>query len=252
MKNRVLMASALLACLVLSGCGLLGPYELGGESMLTLDQAIGRATGRDDLYALMSQASQIGLTDDKAIIEQELLKVSSRAGDISTIESLRRTASTKEVSEAATDTVRAYEQAREEEAKRVREEQQVEAQRKGEEIRLAMKENRRQLFQEAGGRLNDKSAEDVKRLIDNWRTPQGSLQVNPYDYDVWQQYVSDFKDSLHANSFYKAFGQPQRKQLIADHYYFYYECTDGTAQIEIDADSLSKENLVLVSGLNIL
>jgi len=258
MRNQARIALAAVAFLVLSGCGLVGPYEMRGEQMLTLDQAMARATTTSDLWALHSQAEQ-AWPDDRIVIEELILNVSLESQDTRTLEMLSRLASSEEIKNTAANAVLEHERVREAEAKRVREEQQVQAQKKAEEIRLAMKENRQRLIRDAAGRLDDKSAEEVKRLIDNWRTPQGSLQVNPYDFDVWQQYINDYKDSFHTSDFYKAFGQPQRKQLISgdgnfspDHYYFYYQCSDGTAQIEIDADSLSKENLVLVSGLNIL
>lgn len=51
MRNQTLMALVLAGLLLLSGCGLVGTYELKGEKMLTLDQAIGRATTKNDLYA---------------------------------------------------------------------------------------------------------------------------------------------------------------------------------------------------------
>jgi hypothetical protein len=239
-----------------------------GEQMLTLDQAMARAGTAGDLWHLWAQAP----TPDKIIIEKEMLsliekEMLSRGIGLADLQKLKDFAYSEEVRKAVDDALLQHEQARqaaEAEAKRQREERQAQAQKKAEEIRLALKEARQRLIREAGGRLDDKSAEEVKRLVDNWRTPQGSgsLEVIPSydsDIDVWVQYNADCKNSFHAGDFYKAFGRPERKQLISgdgvfnpDHYYFYYECKDGTAQIEIDATSLSKENLVLVSGLNIL
>jgi len=259
MRNRIVMALVSAGLLVLSGCT--RSYELNGERMLALDEAIAEATTTEDLWALWAQAE----SDDKIILEEEILDASSRSQDTDSLQKLSTcTASYKIRSEANRVMDERKRVAQEAWAKREREEQQVQAQKRADEIRLAMKESRQRLMREAGGRLDDKSAEEVKRLVDNWRTPQGSLQVSPYNFDLWQLYMKDYEESFHTNDFYKAFGQPQRKQLInravagifglVDHdfYYFYYQCKDGTVQIEIDADSLSKEDLVLVSGLNIL
>ena len=117
----------------------------------------------------------------------------------------------------------------------------LEEKKRKEEICLAIKESRKQLFQEAGGRLDDKSAEQVKGLIDSWRQEEKRWFLNQKDY-------SEF---FGKTDFYKAFGQPDKKQLISNYYYFYYACKDGTVQLEIDADSLSEENIIRVSEMNI-
>ncbi len=251
MRNRIQIALVLAGLLLLSGCGLVGSYELEGEQMLTLDQAIARAADTRDLWVLLSQASQLDRPNDKIIIERELLSMSSKQ-DLATLESLSRCASSEEIRNAAADALREQKQACEEEAKRERkeqEEQQVQAQKQAEEIRLALKEARQRLIREAGGRLDDKSAEEVKRLVDEWPRVAASLDENVFGGSAWQQESPQF---FAPSYFYAVFGQPQRKQLISGHYYFYYQCRDGTAQIEIDAARLSNENLVLVSGLNIL
>jgi hypothetical protein len=49
MRNRIQIALVLAGLLLLSGCGVVGPYEMRGEYMLTLDQALGRASSVYDL-----------------------------------------------------------------------------------------------------------------------------------------------------------------------------------------------------------
>ncbi len=259
MGNRVVMTLVSAGLLVLSGCT--HSYEVNDKRILALDEAIAEATTTEDLWALWAQAPG----NDKIVIEKNILEASSRSQDTDSLQKLSACTANYEIRSEANRVIEERRRvAQEAWAKREREEQQIQAQKKAEEIRVAMKENRQRLIREAGGRLDDKSAEEVKRLIDNWRTPQGSLQVNPYDFDLWQQYMKDYEESFDTGDFYEAFGQPERKQLInrpvagifglvdRDFYYFYYQCRDGTVQIEIDANSLSKEDIVLISGLNIL
>ncbi|MCL5279695.1 MAG: hypothetical protein M1376_07290 [Planctomycetes bacterium] len=240
MRNRTLIAVALADLSFLSGCGSVGSYELGGEQMLTLDQAIARASDTRDLWVLLSQASQLDRPNDKIIIERELLSMSSKQ-DPATLESLSRCASSEEIRNAAADALREHEQAQEEKAKREREEQQIQAQKHAEEIRLARKESRQRLIHEARGRLDDKSAEQVKRLVDEWAKTPTLVDESWSDPQLFG-----------TTDFYKAFGQPRRKQLIGSHYYFYYDCEDGLVQIEIDAGFLDKAGCIIVLDLNIL
>lgn len=236
MRNRIQIALVLAGLLVLPGCASVGTYELKGEKILTLDQAIGQATCVQDLWTLWGQAS----ADDKIIIEEEILNVSSKAQDLGTLQTLRRCTSNGDIRNAVANALREQEQAREEEAKRVREEEQIQAEKQVEEIRLARKESRQRLIREAGGRLNDKSAEEVKRLVDEW------TGITRLIGEKWSD-----PQLFGTSDFYKAFGQPQRKQLISSHYYFYYGCRNGTVQMEVDANSLDKEGCIMVSDLNI-
>ena len=87
----------------------------------------------------------------------------------------------------------------------------------------------------------------------NW---DQDVRDTPLVLEKYRELMRDLSDKIEhlrtRNNFCEAFGQPQRKQLIAGKYYFYYDCRDGTVQIGIDADSLDRENYVCVSDLNIL
>jgi hypothetical protein len=175
------------------------------------------------------------------VIEGEIFEASSKGPDLDTLRALQRKASSQEIRKAAAEALREHEQAREEKAKREREEQQVQAQKHAGEIRLARKESRLRLIHEAGGRLDDKSAEQVKRLVDEWTKTPTLVDESWSDPQLFG-----------GTDFYKAFGQPRRKQLMGGHYYFYYDCKDGLVQIEIDAGFLDKAGCIIVSDLNIL
>jgi hypothetical protein len=269
MRNRIQMVLVLAGLVFLSGCGLVGSYELGGEQMLTLDQAIARAADTRDLWVLLSQASQLDRPNDKVIIEQELLSVSSNSQDIGTLESLSRCALSEEIRKAAAEALREHEQV-EKEAEQRREEQraqaQKEVQKQAEEIHLTRKEAMQRLIREAGGTLDDKSAEEVKRLVDRWRAFYPLCFGPPLTLPEYGELLRDLIDKLEqlraTNNFYKAFGQPLRKQFIGgsngvfsspSYYYFYYRCRDGTVQMRIDGQELSGDNpMVFVSELNVL
>ena len=264
MRNRIQIALVLAGLLLLSGCGLGGVYEMKGESFLSLDRAMALATTTDDLWNLWEKAP----LDDKTKIEEVLLNASSKmnAQDrTETLQTLQSRASSEKIRDTATGALREYEQA-EKEGERRREEERAqaekEAQKKAEELHLAHKEAMQRLVQEAGGRLDDKSAQEVNRLVDRWRAIgvlyylDQDVSDTPLVLDKYRELMRNLSDTLKQlqtmNNFHKAFGQPQRTQLISGLYYLYYDCRDGTVQMEIEADSLDRENHVRVRGLNIL
>jgi len=51
--------------------------------------------------------------------------------------------------------------------------------------------------------------------------------------------------------FYKVFGEPDSKQLIAGKYYFYYKCKDGMVQMELSCASLKETDIVRVVSVNV-
>lgn len=285
MTNRTLIALLSTAFLVLSGCALSGSYEINGESGLSLDRAIALATSHStgkstanyttttaDLWYLWKQAP----TQEKIVIEEEILKAilqgsyaygernddAHRSEDLyaygirdERLRNLRSKAYSEEVKKAVDDVLLQDQLARQAQAaedKRKQKARQLEERKRAEDIRFTLQESRKRLIREAGGTLGDKSAEEVKRLVDEWRQDGSGGRR-------WSLEREEYARFFGAGDFYKAFGQPQRKQLISgdgvfgsDHYYFYYQCRDGTVQMRIDAEPLSKENLVLVSELNVL
>jgi hypothetical protein len=279
MRSRTLMAVVLPGLLLLSGCGLGGVYEMKGESFLSLDRAMALATTTADLWQLWEQAP----TQEKIVVEEEILK-GILQGSYSTygkpreglLQDLRSRASSEEVKKAVDDVLlqdQLAREAREAEEKRKRNARQLEERKRAEDIRLRLQEARERLIRTCAGRLDDKSAEEVKKLVDDWKQVGGLVEnwrgvvvgvverrsKPPCSDDLWELQKDDFAKFFGASVFYRAFGQPERKQFIggdsifgSGRYYFYYQCKDGTVQMEVNPDSLDKEGYILVSGLNIL
>lgn len=222
----------------------------------------------DDLEKLWDQAEG----NEKELIEHEMLKYLLKHlgphGDplgqtSAALRSLGEKSTSDDIRKAATEALLEYQQdfqerqqAEETEVKQKREEKLAQEQKKAEEIRLAFHESRDRLIRIGAGRLDDKPAEQVKKLLDDWNPQKGdptqfywfSLEFLPTLND------EELREYFGADVFYRVFGQPQRKQFINSDgvYYFYYECKDGLVQIEVPAELLSEKNVVLVSDFNIL
>lgn len=58
--------------------------------------------------------------------------------------------------------------------------------------------------------------------------------------------------SIHAQSlFYDVFGEPEKRQLVGDNYYFYYNCKEGMVQLDINGYLLDNEDVVLIKSVNV-
>jgi hypothetical protein len=251
MRTKKLFA-LFLVLLFSGGCS---QYEVGGEGTSSLDDALAMARNRcpGDIYDCYSYWSDLDKLwehakgNEKEVIEREmltfLLKRLEDYGDPErtsvTLRALGEKTTSDDIKKAATEALLKYEQAQEAEAKQ-KEDMQVQEQKQAEDIRLAFRESRERLPRIGAGRLDDKSAEEVKKLLEGWTRGVDDLNV-----DERGEYFS-------ADVFYRVFGQPQRKQFISSDYayYLYYECKDGMVQIKVLA-ALLEENVVLVSDFNI-
>jgi hypothetical protein len=110
--------------------------------------------------------------------------------------------------------------------------------------RIEFETNRKELVQNSNGTLRDKSAQQVKKLVDRWKEGLGRWK--------WKE-ISKF---FSVETFYKVFGEPDKKQFLSsqfepDSYYFLYNCKDGVVQIKVHAEQLDDNGIVLIQDLNI-
>jgi hypothetical protein len=251
-------------------------YNLSLDKALTLLQE--RHPDYNDKYYyyglefLLSQAYQ---DDDKEIIEKEMLTVllkrinilrqkrqeqregspfnhynydSDLSHEFRKMDVLRRYTTSEEVkSEAASSLSELRQAERVEEEERERKERRKERKRV-EFVRAEFERSRERLTKISKGTLKDKSAQEVKKLVDEWRQRSLSLELPS------KEYLAFFS----AGTFYKIFGKPERKQFLsssglvtADSYIFYYNCKDGIVQIQVSAVGLDDDGIVLIRELNI-
>jgi hypothetical protein len=83
--------------------------------------------------------------------------------------------------------------------------------------RIEFETKKKELIQNGNGTIRDKSAQEVKKLVDSWKE------------ESWRWI--DGTEFLSVDNFYKVFGEPSRKQLLSSEfepasYYFLYECKD--------------------------
>lgn len=218
----------------------------------------------NDLEKLWDQAEG----DERELIEHEMLKYllkrleshyDPQGRTSAALRALGELATSDYIRKAAGEALLGYQQdlqerkqAEETEYKQKQEEEQKQA----EGIRLAFHEIRDNLIRIGAGRLDDKPAEQVKKLLEDWN-PQKSNPNQFYWFSL--EFLPTLNDEelreyFGADVFYRVFGQPQRKQFINSDgvFYFYYDCKDGLVQIELPAELLSEKNVVLVSDFNIL
>lgn len=266
MAHRTPMVLILAGLLVSSGCdGLLGPYDVGSEKYLQLDEALERLPPNDDwnrkwrlegLWDLWRQAP----SEDKTTIEQEILAVSLDIGSTrlceDALERLRGSATSEEIVRAAADAIDSMSKAEREDVMRFRMQSEFHKQERTQSMQASLKADRDRLLNEAGGSLRGKSLEEVNKLLDDWM--QNNRQFDMTAENVFGNLFSDWREEylefFSTSDFYRTFGEPLKKQLFdgggaidAGMYYFYYTCRDGTVQIEVDAGWLSKKNVVFVS-----
>jgi hypothetical protein len=261
-----------LLLLLLGGCS---HNKMEAEAAFSLGDALTAARERcpGDIYNCYSYWNDLEKLwdhaegDEKELIEHEMLKYllkrleshyDPQGRTSAALRSLRQKSMNDNIRNAAGEALLGYQQdlqeskqAEETEFKQKQEEEQKQA----EGIRAEFRESRDRLIRIGAGSLRDKSAEEIKKLVDGW-TPQ---KGDPTQY-YW--FILEFLPNLNdeelreyfsADVFYKVFGQPQRKQFINSDgvYYFYYDCKDGLVQIEVPAELLSEKNVVLVSDFNI-
>lgn len=120
------------------------------------------------------------------------------------------------------------------------------------------KKERAEFIRSGTGSLKDKTAQEVKRLVDRWIDDRMIwLSDKHYALSVQGQYMPVEGDDEHYSlnsleNFYKVFGKPQSTQFLSafNCYYFWYVCKDGKVQIEVDADRLDHD-VVYIAGVNI-
>jgi len=154
-----------------------------------------------------------------------------------------------------------FEQEREEEKRLKRErvkQERLERERlereRAERERIGFETKIKELIQNSNGTLRDKSAQQVKKLVDSWQEVSW----------LWPE-KSEFSS---IETFYKVFGQPDRKQFLSEkqvvgqwmydsivgdvyYYYFLYGCKDGTVRIKVNAHQLDDNGVVVIEDLNI-
>ena len=275
MKKIILI---LIAFVFLAGCGS-GFYSLGEEDYnLSLDKALTLLQERysDNMYydhdyfigltRLWSQASQ---DDDKEIIEKEMLTVLQKGLDIYRQEQqehilddldgslsrgmdyLREHATTEEVKSEAqknlSELVQARRERESEELERKQEEWEQKEHKRVEVVRAEFERSRERLTKISKGTLRDMSAQEVKKLVDEWRQESLRRELPSKEYPAF------FSEA----TFYKIFGKPERKQFLSsigqftpDFYIFYYNCKDGIVQIQVIARYLD-DGIVIIKEFNI-
>jgi hypothetical protein len=247
-----------LLLLFLGGCS---HNKMGAEAAFSLGDALTAARERcpgdiyncysywNDLEKLWDQAEG----DEKELIEHEMLKyllkrLESHYDPLwrtsAALRSLGEKSMSDDIRKMATEALVEYQQdlqerqqAEETEVKQKQEEEQKQT----EGIRLAFHESRDRLIRIGAGSLRDKSAEEIKKLVDGW--------MDIYSYELNN---NDLAKYFGADVFYKVFGHPQRKQLFGYAYYFYYECRDGMAQMKVPEEAFTEDNIVVVLDLSII
>lgn len=131
---------------------------------------------------------------------------------------------------------RQIQQEREEEERERLEREQAERE------RIEFETKIKELIQNSNGTLRDKSAQQVKKLVDSWREVMWLWPEKPEFSSV--------------ETFYKVFGKPDRTQFLSsrlspDSYYFLYNCKDGLVQIKVSAHQLDDNGIVIIEDLNI-
>ena len=246
--SKIVMISVMF--LFLAGCG---SYEicLGiACEYMSLDEALAQAQNIPALENLRRQATS---EDDKAIIDQKIVEYRQelqiqQEWNRKIVEYRQRQA--------------AHELQIQQEWNRKNEELKRLASERAERDRIEFETNRKELIQNGGGTLRDKSAQQVKKLVDSWKKD---------NYWGWQQEVWKIESKFSSTeTFYEVFGTPPKTQLLsetkftdpqgyeqnivaykADYYYFLYRCKDGAVQIKVDAYQLDNNNIVIIEGLNI-
>jgi len=269
----------LLFILFLAGCT---QYEVGGAVAYSLDEALAIARNRcsgnqdsgsyqHDLEHLWEQAEG----HDKQMIEKEMLSLSLKLFDIykqdqgpkifyyliRCLDHLRLRATSEEVKTKAdvkyselSELVEAIRERERKEQEEKREEWERKERERVQGVRAEFKKSRQRLSQMSKGTLKDKSAEEIKKLMDHWK--EELYLVLLAGTEVFEGYYPQF---FSQETFYKIFGKPVRQQFISsnglstgDSYIFYYNCKDGLVQIQISAAALDDNGIVLIEGLNVL
>jgi hypothetical protein len=160
-------------------------------------------------------------------------------GILHSLEYLKEQAASEEVKIIVDRKLSEYRQAQYAEKLQQAEERERLKREQAERERIEFETRRKELIQNSNGTLRDKSAEQVKKLVDGWK-----------DRGPWWEADSKF---FSTETFYKVFGKPERTQFLSsqfehDSYYFLYNCKDGVVQIKVRASSLDN-NIVIVEDL---
>lgn len=251
MKKIIIISVVIL---FLAGCGPAYEVEIlgGSKYYMTLEEALADAM-EPDSYNIYGNNAYLGYLQnlwrqayakDKRIIERKkldfLLKQAEMYGpDWHNFEFLREQATNEEVKITIDRKLSEYRQAQREQTQQETEERERLEHEQAERERIEFETKRKELIQNSNGTLRDKSAQQVKKLVDGWR--EGSWR--------WQERAKFFS----VETFYKVFGQPDRTQFISalNCYYFWYNCKDGVVQIKVHAEQLDDNSIVLIQDLNI-
>ena len=250
------------AFVFLAGCGY---YELGGEDMLSLDEALARADTLDDLQFLSEQVhSSAPLGED----EEHYRKIDRKREEF-----IRKQREQEEYQQ---------EQERDEHELTFKHEYEREFNRQYEQEYELLKSEVTTFIQNNNGFLNNKTAREVRKLVEDWQSfiyKLPSLREKAYSnafkyayhenlslYNpsgwAWQEAeelartLNKKNDLFSLKNFSKVFGEPQRTQYLSMPYYgnvycFYYACKDGTVQIQVSASDLDDDGIVIIKELNI-
>ena len=139
-----------------------------------------------------------------------------------------------------------------------------------------LKEEWIEFIQSGEGSVKNKTAQEVKKLVDHWRqywwikcaidnmgSDRDWLRKNAHrfsgidlkwvglDVDWWQNAKGSNLEILSLESFYKIFGKPWKTQFIEDKYFLWYVCKDGHPIITVSVNEYD-EGWVNILDLNIL
>lgn len=134
-----------------------------------------------------------------------------------------------------------------------------------------------EFIKNTSGSLRNKTAREVKQYVDQWQNmweqsrkskllneamdatlKELNLEWYDFDYEKAREKGREISDQFSkpdicsTEFYYKVFGKPERTQFVGslNIYYFWYICTDGEVQIQIDAEQFD-ENLVNIESLNV-
>ena len=248
--------------LFLSGCG---QYKVEDE-YLPLDEALSKTREQYrniyspagnpyfwDLQKLWEQANP----EDKEVIEKEMLAFLSKNLEVHSqgyiqgeeetlhdLDLLKKQTSSNEIKTMIETKLSEFAQNQSERAERDKREQQEREREENERVEMLRDEfrkSRERLTQTTDGTLRDKSAQEVKKIVDGWNQ---DLSLR------WELSKEDYAHYFSSITFYKIFGKPEKQQFLAGDYLFYYSCKDGTVQFQVDENELDNGTIV-IEELNI-
>lgn len=254
MKKIVIISAVFL---FLIGCGVYRVETPGGTMYMSLDEALANAR-EPDSYNIYGNNSYLydcevlwrqAYGKDKIILEKKMLSFLLKQAEMNhpdwgNLERLKKQATSEEVKITVDRKLSEYRQAQHaENLWQAKEQERLERERQ-----IDFETRKKELIQHSDGTLINKSAQQVKKLVDKWI--EGSVLPS------WQNLAKERYKFFSIENFYKVFGEPDRKQFLSSRiepasYYFYYNCKDGVVQIKVHAGRLDDEGMVFIQELNI-